>query len=343
MTLPLVLLLLCPVALGFVVPPHRLRVEKLLEHDARGIDSTRPSFSWQLAPRHNTPISAVNVLLSRSREQVETVMNGSETTQPNRVYNMTVMIPEHAAQSRAVQPVRYSGSPLLSSRRYYWTVCIDTNGTTSCARTNSFVTGILPGVSWQGQWITGNSSTWPNPCTRCMASYHAWCSHKETGPPCGFAGVQLRSPDLLLPSTIAEAVVHVTGVGMSELRMNGQKIGDAVLDPGFSTNFTERLLYSTYDVTEMLQNSTTAVLAARIGAGKYSLGEPSVGWGFLFEMHLRLVDKTQLVIGTNSSWRVSHSPIVSENLYHGEVYDARREQTGWDQQPVLFVLKFVSI
>ena len=72
---------------------------------------------------------------------------------------------------------------------------------------------------------------------------------------------------------MASAMITVTGLGFYELLLNGAKVGDAVLDPGFSTNVTERTLYATYDVTTQVASLTgqrRLVLAARVGAGKYS-------------------------------------------------------------------------
>ena len=94
------------------------------------------------------------------------------------------------------------------------------------------------------------------------------------------AGRQLRSPTLTLADKkVRRATVAVTGLGFYELRLNGQKVGDAELDPGFSTNYTERVLYAVHDVTAAVQNASAGsgrlVLAARVGAGKYSMAVSS--------------------------------------------------------------------
>lgn len=77
----------------------------------------------------------------------------------------------------------------------------------------------------------------------CMASYHSWCPKNvpKEYPRCGFTGLQMKSPPFPLENTVASsgvaaatvtaAVIHVTGLGMYELYLNGGKVGDAVLDP----------------------------------------------------------------------------------------------------------------
>ena len=133
---------------------------------------------------------------------------------------------------------------------------------------------------------------------------------------------------------IRSAVLTVTGLGFYEIALNGEKVGSAVLDPGFSTNYTERILYSTFDVTAALKatNASGASLLARVGAGKYSYAVNPFGvpgkdvFALLAQLKVEFDDESvPLVLCTNGSWEVSKSPIVWENLYNGEVYDARLE------------------
>eukprot|EP01052_Picozoa_sp_SAG31_P042176 SAG31_NODE_6612_length_1953_cov_1.555016_1_plen_266_part_10 len=133
----------------------------------------------------------------------------------------------------------------------------------------------------------------------------------------------------------------ITGLGFYELRLNGKKVGDAELDPGFSTNYTERVLYAVHDVTVAVQNASAGgglVLAARVGAGKYSMAVShsdtitnSSIFALLCHLTATFSDGTNLSLVTSNKWQVSATPFVSENLYRGEVYDARLELPGWDQ------------
>jgi len=139
--------------------------------------------------------------------------------------------------------------------------------------------------------------------------------------------------------TVQQATVAVTGLGFYELRLNGDKVGDAELDPGFSTNYTERVLYAVHDVTAAVQNATSdgLILAARVGAGKYSMAvshsmdiTSSSVFALLCHLTVRLQDGTVLNLDSSEAWQVSTTPFVSEHLYHGEIYDARLALPGWD-------------
>lgn len=157
------------------------------------------------------------------------------------------------------------------------------------------------------------------------------------------AGRQVVSPKLQLsPKPVAQATATVTGLGFYELRLNGEKVGDAELDPGFSTNYTSRVLYATYDVTQQVTSGAggVIVLAARVGAGKYSMAVSQSNvfipgrsiFAFRAELQVTFKDGETAVLQTNSTWSVCETPpIVAEHLYHGEVYDARLETPGWDQ------------
>jgi alpha-L-rhamnosidase len=133
-----------------------------------------------------------------------------------------------------------------------------------------------------------------------------------------------------LAGTIKQAVIHVTGVGFYEVHVNGKLASSAKMEPGFSTNLTERLLYSTYALPDdLLTGANSVVLSARIGAGKWSLGQhPAPSWGLLAELKLTMTDGTTKTLSTDKNWVVTPSPVVFENLYVGEIYDARLEQPG---------------
>ncbi|MCX6375659.1 MAG: family 78 glycoside hydrolase catalytic domain, partial [Armatimonadetes bacterium] len=126
-----------------------------------------------------------------------------------------------------------------------------------------------------------------------------------------------------LGKAIRRARAYVVGLGYCELRLNGKKVGDRVLDPGFTT-FPERALYSTYDVTDQLRTGRNAV-GVMLGKGWY--GESP---RFILQLNVEFADGTCASITTNKDWVRSTSPILRNSLYHGETYDARLEQQGWD-------------
>lgn len=268
--------------------PHRLRIDRLSSEHAMGISITSPVLSWDMTsadcPKNSTA-SAVTIFIQQQNFDA-TSRNGMSAVQ-----NVTLQ-----RESSLIDPVRYVGRQLLPSTRYFWIVCVlwkrlkAPQRSETCSETASFVTGRTT-TPWKATWIGGNSERYPNPCVKCMAPYHSWCPKDPGALRCGVQGIQLRSPIQDLPkSDIVAAVVHATGLGFYELRVNGGKVGDAVLDPGFSTNFTERLLYSTFDVTSQVANQTALVLSARLGGGKFSLGLGAPILALLVELTLRFAN-----------------------------------------------------
>ncbi|MBP6963580.1 MAG: family 78 glycoside hydrolase catalytic domain [Armatimonadetes bacterium] len=126
-----------------------------------------------------------------------------------------------------------------------------------------------------------------------------------------------------LGKPVKRARAYVTGLGYYELHLNGQKVGDHVLDPAY-TGFSKRVLYSTYDVTDMLKTGRNAV-GAMLGSGWFK-ESPRL----LLQMNVEFKDGTRTRVTTDSYWKRSEGPILENSLYHGETYDARAEQVGWD-------------
>ncbi|GIV21528.1 MAG: hypothetical protein KatS3mg023_3279 [Armatimonadota bacterium] len=123
---------------------------------------------------------------------------------------------------------------------------------------------------------------------------------------------------------VKRARAYVTGLGYYELYLNGQRVGDRVLDPPY-TNFLKRIYYSTYDVTPLLRRGDNCV-GAILGNGWWK-GKPH----FLLQMHIEYADGREQVITSDGEWRWAKSPLLDNSLYHGETYDARLEQPRWSE------------
>lgn len=201
----------------------------------------------------------------------------------------------------AAMALRYAGPELRGATRYHWTIC---TAQQACAE-SSFLTAPK---GWHGaEWI---------------------------------AGRQLRSPVLDVTKTVKSATVAVTGLGSYELHLNGEKVGDAELDPGFSTNYTERVLYAVHDVTKAVAaaGKKGLVLGARVGAGKYSMSVSHSNtitadsvFALLVNLEVTYSDGSSSSLVSSEKWKTSQTPFVTEHIYHGETYDARLELSGWDQ------------
>jgi len=137
---------------------------------------------------------------------------------------------------------------------------------------------------------------------------------------------------------IARASVYLSGLGLSELFLNGRKVGDHVLSPGL-TEYPKRVFYVTFDVTKQLRRGQNA-MGVVLGNGRFYsprskvyAGMPSYGFPKLL-LHLRLehTDGSVSEIVSDESWKLTaDGPIVANNEFDGEEYDARREFLGWSR------------
>ncbi|PPF57274.1 alpha-L-rhamnosidase [Clavibacter michiganensis] len=135
---------------------------------------------------------------------------------------------------------------------------------------------------------------------------------------------------------IASARLHATAHGVFEAEINGARVGDDVLAPGW-TSYASRLRYRTYDVTDLLTEGDN-VIGAWLGDGWYR-GRLGFNGGyhdlygtdlsFIGQLEITLADGTTRRIATDASWEASPSPIVFGGLYDGERYDQRLDDPAW--------------
>ena len=136
---------------------------------------------------------------------------------------------------------------------------------------------------------------------------------------------------LTLDKPIRSARVHVATVGYGEFYVNGQRIGDARLDPAW-TDYEQRVLYASYDISDALRQGENA-LGLWLGRGWFSKthaywvsdGSPRARLTLTVEYE----DGTTRSVATDGDWRANPSPILTNDIYDGETYDARREERGW--------------
>lgn len=135
---------------------------------------------------------------------------------------------------------------------------------------------------------------------------------------------------------VARARLYATALGSYESRLNGQRVGDALLTPE-CTQFSQKVLYRCYDVTALVRLGYN-VLGLTVGDGWYASTLFPAGryeWGApprraLAQLELFFVDGSQQLVATGPDWRIAQSAIQCSEIYDGERYDARLEQQGWD-------------
>lgn len=211
--------------------------------------------------------------------------------------------------------VTYGGNPLQSFTRYYWKVLIwnEKDKQVKSSNVASFETAMMNMSEWQGSWITDTTDVHLKP-----APYF-----RKTFTP---------------SKKVRSARLYVATAGLSEIFVNGQRVGDHWLDPMY-TRFDKRNLYVTYDVTTQLKDSQNAI-GVLLGNGWYNHQSTAV-WDFhkaawrnrpRFCLNLRIVydDNTTETIVTDETWKTSLSPIVFNSIYTAEHQDARLEQKDWN-------------
>lgn len=137
-----------------------------------------------------------------------------------------------------------------------------------------------------------------------------------------------------LEKRVERATAFVSGLGLSELYLNGKRVGDQALSPGL-TDYTKRVYYVTHDVTELLKRGRNAV-GVILGNGRFYGPRPepgTVSYGYpklLFQLRIEYTDGLTENVVSDSGWNLStEGPIRANNEYDGEDYDATREFPGW--------------
>jgi alpha-L-rhamnosidase len=140
--------------------------------------------------------------------------------------------------------------------------------------------------------------------------------------------------DFSATGPVASARLYVSALGLYEVRINGAKVGDQVLAPGW-TEYTKRVPSQTYDVTDLVRRGANAI-GAVLGDGWYA-GRLQGGrrWGttpaLLAQLKITYADGTSTRIATDSTWQAGRGGVRATSIYDGETYDARLDQRGWDQ------------
>jgi alpha-L-rhamnosidase len=210
--------------------------------------------------------------------------------------------------------VVYAGEPLKSGRYYSWRVRVwDNNGNRSAwSLPANFHTGFFDSTGWKAKWI---------------------------GP--GYAEDTVMRPSPLMrkeftvKGKVARATAYITAHGMYEAELNGKRIGDAFLTPGW-TSYGKRLQYQAFDVTALLNNGRNAI-GVMLGNGWYrgNIGfSRSVNFygsdiALLCQVDIAYSDGTTETVISDESWKSSTGAVRYSEIYHGEIYDARLEKKGW--------------
>lgn len=279
-----------------------------------GIDCANPRLGWVLeSDIRSQEQSAYRVIVASTRKNIQACKG--DFWDSGKI---------DSAQS--VQVV-YQGQPLQAGIRCYWKVRVwDKNGIISnWSESAWWETALLSAKDWKGKWINDGK----------IDSNKDEDLYKEDPAPLFRKEFQLSKP-------IRQARLYISGLGYYEAFLNGQRVGDHLLDPAW-TMYSKRVFYSTYDVTDQVQVGGNCI-GVTVGKGWYN-PLPLKMWGwlnlrehltigrprFIAQLNLEYTDGTKSSIVSDESWSVAEGPILRNNIYLGEVYDARREISGWDR------------
>lgn len=278
---------------------ENLRVE--YQTNPIGLDERQPRLSWQI-------VSADRGVVQKAY-QIRAAATTSDLGQRD-LWNTEKVISDQSLH------VVYQGPALESRQRVYWQVRVwDGQDHASDWSAPAFwEMALLEPADWQAQWIRADLAedlTKAQPCP-------------------------LLRKEFSLRSAIKSARVYATSLGLYEMQLNGQRVGDQVFTPGW-TSYDTRLQYQTYDVTPQLRAGKNAI-GAILGDGWY---RGHLTWdmrrnvygnqlALLLQLEIEYADGSAQIITSDETWKSATGPILSSDIYNGEIYDARLEGTGWN-------------
>lgn len=312
-TMSLVLLFYARLS-GAALSPVNLTCEYRI--DPLGIDISDPRFGWNFTSADNDQAqSAYELLVSDNY--------GDLKNHKGNVWATGKVASENSFQ------IVYGGLGLKSFTRYYWSVRVydKDNKPSEWSAIAWFETAILNDGDWKGQWIGDGSKQF----TKDEDFYQD-------------DRMPLFQKEIRVKKKIATARLYVSGLGYYEAFLNEERIGNHVLDPGWTTHKKE-VLYVVHDITGLLKKGSN-VAGFMLGNGwwnplplrlftRFNLrdvqqtGRPCVK----ANIRIRYTDGTEDIIITDESWLTAPGPIIRNNVYLGEHYDARLEQPLWGRSP----------
>ncbi|MDX1939335.1 MAG: family 78 glycoside hydrolase catalytic domain [Saprospiraceae bacterium] len=268
-----------------------------------GLDVNQPRFTWQLqAAGRNVMQTAYEIRVGKDALNLVKGKNVIWTT--GKVNSdQSVLVPYE------------SRMPLEPNQKYYWQVRVwDNQGNASAWSAPAFwQMGLLQPSDWKAKWI--GIGYQEDTLMRASPLFRKTFASKKK---------------------IQSATAYITAQGLYEAHINGKRVGDAYLTPGW-TSYNNRLQYQAYDVTNLLLQGNNAI-GVVLGSGWY---RGFIGFGgqknyygkelgLILQLEITYTDGSKETIITDESWRSSTGSILDSEIYNGETIDARKEKSGWN-------------
>lgn len=314
-----IILLACVTVSTYGIQIRDLTCE--MRNEPLAVNTLLPRFGWKL-------LSDVNAD-KQTAYQVVVTLDGTKVWDSGRV------------RSDQSQLIAYKGKALERGKRYLWTVKVwDSKGKASEMSTSFFE--VAPDLNQsKAQWIGAISRQDANlPIGR--RDMHSPSFKKpefkaiyDKINPLALKSINLRK-SFNASKSVEKAIVHVSGLGHYNLFVNGKKVSKDIFTPVWS-DYDKTVYYNTYQVDSIMFRGENT-LGVTLGNGFYNavgsryrklwvtFGPPTL----LLEMHVYYTDGTKDVILSDDTWKYDLSPIIFNDIYGGEDYDARLEQEGWN-------------
>ena len=284
-----------------------------------GIESINPTLSWQLQSKQNSVVQkAFRILVSDNLQSLQKNI-GNSWDSKKVLSDESILVP-------------FQGNNLIAGKTYFWKVEVwDNKNNMSWSDVAYWQMGLISKQDW-------NDASW--------IAYEKLPDSSRIIPAFGNRGpknlpfikntLPILRKEFLIDKQVKKATMFICGLGQFELSMNGQKIGDHFLDPGW-TQYDKEALYVSLDVTPHMKKGENAI-GVMLGNGLYFMPRQryrklTSAFGFpkmIAKLVVEFEDGTIKTIVTDQSWKTAESPITYSSIYGGEDYDANLEQPGWN-------------
>jgi hypothetical protein len=282
-----------------------------------------PDFSWIFTDNKRGQIQTAYQIVVGSDS--ETVKNLAGT-----IWDSGKILSEESAW------IRYEGSRLECGKEYFWRVRAwnKDDKLSKWSKTGKFVTGLFTQKDWyNARWIGFEEipdSLLLVPGVHGSGDNLGNIAKKRTTVP-------YFRKDFSIDKRISRAFVFISGLGQYELYINGDRISDRFLSPGWS-DYRKTCFYNGFDITENLRHGLNTV-STIVGNGFYNINRERyrklvIAYGapkMILRLEILYSDGSRKIIVSDETWKTSPSPITFTSIYGGEDYDARMEQIGWNK------------
>ncbi len=316
------------------VLPVNLRCE--FQINPLGVDISNPALSWTIQTASGVRAMrqiAYQILVASSPEKLQ--------ADQGDMWNSGKVKSDRMGQ------ISYAGKTLLTGRQYWWKVKVwNEKGRESVwSEPSHWSMGMLDANDWKAKWISAagaekyahqyKSAKSDFNRSRDLPEYRTY-GPKSDDP--NFSSMLLRK-EFSTQNGLKRATVHVSGLGQYELSVNGSRVGDYMLAPGWSF-YPKTVLYDTYDVTRQIKSGANAI-GLMLGNSMYNIQPDSVRYvkflgsygplKAIVQLELEYENGSTQIVCSDKTWQVTTGPVTYSNFYGGEDYDARLLPLDWNQ------------